>query len=212
MLQLIELEALLKQVFHDTSQRYANDVACGVCNIVIYGCVKALVAVHINVKIYTSPFLIPKVFSFSTPAACWSVKLHVRHLKLFLCFHIHISGGIFPFFAIKSLPCIFTHLDFNSQWLQCLTGFESWSFNSKVTCTVCNFAISSRGPWHFKDRCQCIWVFKSDYKCAICINVAGISICHIHRDNQFHVFIKNLKGRLEICLFWIFFFLLFISL
>lgn len=47
MLQLIELEALLKQVSHDTSQRYANYVACGICNIVIYGCVKALVAVHV---------------------------------------------------------------------------------------------------------------------------------------------------------------------
>jgi len=47
MLQLIELEALLKQVSYDTSQRYANYVACGVCCIVIYGCVKALVAVQI---------------------------------------------------------------------------------------------------------------------------------------------------------------------
>lgn len=45
MLQLIELEALLKQVSHDTSQHYANYVDCGVCYI-IYECVKALVAVH----------------------------------------------------------------------------------------------------------------------------------------------------------------------
>lgn len=46
MLQLIELEALLKQVAHDTSQHYANYVDCDVCYIVIYECVKALVAVY----------------------------------------------------------------------------------------------------------------------------------------------------------------------
>lgn len=35
MLQLIELEALLKQVAHDSSQRYANYVDCGVCYCVL---------------------------------------------------------------------------------------------------------------------------------------------------------------------------------
>lgn len=90
MLQLIELEALLKQIYQDTSLHYANDVDCGACYIVIYECVKALVAVRTSL----SQFLIPKVFIVWTPAACRSLKLHIRHLKPFLCFHIHISGGI----------------------------------------------------------------------------------------------------------------------
>ncbi len=56
-LQLIELEALLKQIDQDTSLHYANDVDCGACYI-IYECVKALVAVCTSL----SQFLIPKVF------------------------------------------------------------------------------------------------------------------------------------------------------
>lgn len=58
MLQLIKLEALLKQIYQDTSLHYANDVDCGACYIVIYECVKALVAVCTSL----SQFLIPKVF------------------------------------------------------------------------------------------------------------------------------------------------------